>query len=644
MKITLPVAATLLFTGGLLAGYWVRDVMEPAAPGKAGPSLAGQAVSRSFDGGSAGRPDQGRGGRRIFGDGPQRRGGEVDGRDPEAREVYDRAAALSDLEVAFAAGDKHAAREALHRLSRPEGEALTEEQLRELSALLTRVDRDLIHDLTRALVISGGPQGLAMVMNFVEDEEQPLEIRRNALHGLSHLPEEKVDEVVPVLADFLESGSPGELQRAAAHAIGRLHEDSGVDVLLGLLGERPGVRSDVIFDAIGNLGRPEDVSSLLGLLGEDWNRHEKMSILRAAGEMSSRGEQGSVLLDLLRETPEGVSRSMVAKAISDSSHRLPSSFLSEALREVAGDRKSQEWIARALARVGGRKGLEALVDAAGDPEMKLDRQVLARALSEFRGRDATAVMMDLFRSSREADVLEPLARGIARSGDQESMRDLLSLLETGDSWQRRAVARSLEEGSGSLMSADRLLSMLQSERDPDVARSIARALELQHPRVMQERAAELFESSPSAVERIALAQILERQSTGGALRRIAEQLRREPDHRAQWEMARILGRQGDEGLRQMEQILRSEPDERRRHSMLWGLEASRSPGSARARSMFLELAASDPSPSIRAQAAEILGRQADPALITQLQALLAGESHADVQERILRAIRELGTR
>jgi HEAT repeat protein len=122
---------------------------------------------------------------------------------------------------------------------------------------------------------------------------------------------------------------------------------------------------------------------------------------------------------------------------------------------------------------------------------------------------------------------------------------------------------------------------------------------------------------------------------------LGSRLRGETDSRAEWEMARILGRIGEEGVAEVAAALRSEPDERHRHSLLWGLEASRRPVALEARSLFIEAASGDPSPSIRAQAAEILGRQQDPELLPLLREFLEAESNQGVRERIERAIREL---
>ncbi|MBI4604710.1 MAG: HEAT repeat domain-containing protein, partial [Planctomycetes bacterium] len=453
---------------------------------------------------------------------------------------------------------------------------------------------------------------------------------------------EKAAEAVPALAAFLEKGPPPELERSAAHAIGRLARERGVETLLGLLAARPGIRAEGVFDAVGDIGGPGDSKALLALLGGDWSPGAKMSLLRSSARLAARGEDASSLLGLLREPPAGVSREMVAQALGDASRDLGTGLLRDALRETAGDRRAQEAIARALVWQGGKEGLEALLDAAASPEVKLDQKVLARALNDFQGEAAVPLMLELFRSSRDEEVLEPLARSLARNAGKETMESLLGLLEPGgDAWQRRALARALEGGSSAGLDADRLIALLHGEKDQEVASSLARALSRFNPSAIEGRAAELFQNATSPVERIAFANVLEKTSAPGTAEMIGSQLRAETDSRAQWEMARILGRIGEEGVQQLADALRSQADERHRHSLLWGLEASRRPVAAEAQRLFVEMASGDPAPSIRGQAAEILGRQQDPALIPVLSGLLGEEQNREVRERIERALREL---
>ena len=553
--------------------------------------------------------------------------------------------ALALLGSAFESGDAWKIREALRDVEHAEGDPLGSEALDELSGHLASADRDVLRDLARTLVVAGGPEGLARVMGFLEDPGQSIERRRQALDGLTGIPPEKAAEVIPALAAYLETSPPMDLERSAAFGIGRLGGEKGVETLLGILGARPSIRAEAIFDAIGEVGIPADAKAVLGLLGGDWTPGAKASLLRSAARLAARGGDGSDLLGLLREPPAGMSREMVARAIGDASRDMGTAFLFDALRETAGDRRAQEAIARAMLWSGGKEGLDALVKAARDPELGLDALDLARALNDFQGAAAVPLMMELFRSSRDEEVLEPLARGLARNAGKESMESLLEILETGgDPWQRRALARALEDGSSAALGADRILSLLRAEKDQDVALSLARTITRLHPEAIEGREAELFRGAASPVERVAYAQMLERLGSPGAIEILGEQLRVETDSKAQWEMARILGRSGAEGIDELAHSLQEASDERSRHSLLWGLEASRRPVGPEARSLFISMAGRDPAPSIRGQAAEILGRQQDPALIPVLSGLLASEQSREVRQRIERAIRELDGR
>jgi HEAT repeat protein len=639
------VFAGLLFAGGIGVGFWLGSAsprttltVAPQGEGKGARPASWEEIRGavqalrglwSSSGDPVGRRSHAAGGGSDFGDGGDR----------PIRRTRDES--LAAFREALAAGDSWEARRALRDLERLGG-PLTPEQLQELSASLGSADRELLRDISRTLAIAGGKEGLLLVIGFLEDPEQPLERRRQALDGLCELPEDRAAEAIPALAEFLEKGPPLDLERSAARVVGQLGREKGVETLLGLLGSHPGIRAEAIFDALGDVGGPGDSKGVLALLGGDWPPGAKMSLLRTAARLAGQGGESSELLKLLREPPAGVSREMVARALGDASRDLGSGLLRDALRETAGDHRAQEAIARALLWSGGKESLDILLEAARSPEVALDARVLARALNDFQGQAAVPLMLDLFRSSRDEEVLGPLARGIARNADRESMESLLGLIESGgDAWQRRALARALEDGSSAALGADRLLSLLRAEKDQEVASSLARALSRLHPTAIEGRAGELFQGAASAVERVAFAQMLERSEVPGMAEILGRQLRAESDSRAQWEMARILGRIGEEGLEEITASLRYGADEGYRHSLLWGLEASRRPVAPEARSLFVAAASGDPSVSIRAQAAEILGRQQDPALIPVLSGLLETEQDRFVRERIERAIREL---
>ncbi|MBI4600802.1 MAG: nucleotidyl transferase AbiEii/AbiGii toxin family protein [Planctomycetes bacterium] len=210
----------LLFAGGLGLGFWLGrsppgavslpGVQEKGARPPTWEEIReGVAALRGLWGSGGGR----RGRPRSAGEsGP---GGEREGGGwlaPATREE-----SFAAFRQALASGDPWKARRALRDLEQSGGEPLSPERLEELGGLLGTADRELLRDLSRALAVAGGKEGLSLVMGFLEDSNQPLERRRQALDGLSGLPPEKAAEAVPALAAFLEKGPPPELERSAAH-------------------------------------------------------------------------------------------------------------------------------------------------------------------------------------------------------------------------------------------------------------------------------------------------------------------------------------------------------------------------------------------------------------------------------------------
>ncbi len=647
MKGAYLLAGSILFAGGFVAGFMVRGTtsrtesrpIEDGAPAESRDStVRGEPLAPGQ------RVDDVAEDRDAPGDDRER--------DEERRPPVTPAEALATVRDAIASGDPRAVHESLRALARARGERLDADQLAELAAFLGDLDPHGTGELARALVAVAGAEGARLVMAFVEDPEQTMEARRRAIHGLGRVAPENAGDVEPVLAAFLESGAPRELQHEAARALGHAFRERGAEVLLGLLDERAGVSREAVFSAIGDLGRPEDGDRLLEMLSGDLGRRDRVEIIGAVGRIAARAGNPDLLLDLLRDTPEGVSREMVARAIEHTSHDLGTSLLRDALLEVSGNRDAQEPLAHALARAGGRVGLDTLMELARDPQYDLDRRTLARALEHYHGGEAVPLMLDMMREmTREGggdrasmEVIESLARGALRNGDARAVEDLLGMLERSESpYTRRALAHALQEGSRSNLPLDRLMSMLASEREAEVGLEIARAMNRLHPDALRDRAASLLDSAATPVERIAFADILRRQGTPGAASAIASRLRTETDGDARWSLAHMLGRLGEDGVRAAGDVLRTAPEVEFRHRVLWGLEASaregRSAGSLR--DLFIEVASSDPSPDLRAQAAEILGRQRAHALIPAVERLLARETHPDVRSRLEKALREL---
>ena len=577
MKARWILAAGVFFGFGL--GFVVRDATtEPPVNPYHRLALSPEEVrprDRDISGRGVRTP-----GRRPAPDGAVRPGGDRRER-ADRRQERSPTEALAAFKDALESGDRRAMHDALRDLSRRRGESLPQEALQELGSLLYHVDGGTLEELSRALAVSGGKEGAALVMTFVEDTSLSLEARERALHGLSRVPREMADDVLPALADFLESGAPSRLEHSAAQAIGNLFRDQAADVLLGLLEERPGIRPSTIFDALGNTGKLEDTETLLDMLSGDWDSHERMGLVRAIGRISTRQQNGELLLEMMRDPPAGISKSMVAHAIGDSSNRLDAAFLKDALLQVSGDRRAQERLARALAESGGKAGLDALLDVAGTPEYDFDRQALARVLNGFRGKEAVPLMMDMLRQSQDEEILEPLARGMLRHGTQETVDELMRILQEGSKSQRRAIVRNLHEVRNGSLDIDRLLGALRNERDGKIGSDLARSISRTY---------------------------------------------------------------GDRGFQEVANILRDSTDAKQRQALMWGLEEAWRRNSPQARDLFVQLAGNDPVPDVRGHAVNIIEHRRDVSMIPALEQLLRNEADPEVQVRLRHAIRELGRR
>ncbi len=551
---------------------------------------------------------------------------------------------MAGLQDALASGNKDDLSALLYELADSSGEPLSEEELLFLEGLLTEENSDHLKELTHALIMAGDERGVEIVMGFLDNNDNSLANRREILESLERLPPERAKEVAPDLADFIASDPHRELQAQAARAYGQMHGDEGVDSLIGLLDDRPDIKPEVLFQAMGSIAGKEELGSMIDLMDNDWSREQKRSLMESIGRASLEDGDPDTLMKLLKEQPPGMSQRLVAEGIENLSHDLDTDFLADALREVPDDPRAQESIARALARNGGKEGLELLLEAAADPEFELNDRAFARALREASGSEATSAMMDLLANSNREDIVETLARGLSRNADKATMGAMLDILESSPHpEQRRAIARAIEEGNRNSLPPERLLDLISKENDSDIARNLGRSLERLYPDFVAEQAGSLFENAGSAAERVAYARLLSRQEDGAGLSNIAEQLWRETDREAAHEMARMLGR-NDAGIRQAREIL-SNPEVHRdgenRHSILWGIHSGSSSQNQPANDFFLQIAASDRSPHMRSQAAEILARRNNVGALPQLASIISQEKDEAARSRMQQSLERL---
>ena len=646
MYLGLLLSALFLFGMGFLAGYILNDSLKEiddhsrsrASTQNSGPTNnPGRLEDSSRGSKTADRR------KTVARKSRPRKAEEESGETPEETTAT-RGEIMAGLQAALTSGNKDDLGEMLEELADSSGEPLSEEELLFLEGLLTEENSDHLHALTQALIMAGDKRGVEIVMGFLDNSENSLSNRREILDSLERLPPERAAEVAPELADFIASGPHRELQSKAARAFGRMHGEEGVDSLIGLLENRPDIRPEVLFEAMGSIGGGEELDSMIGLMDGDWSREQKRALMESIGRASLEDGNTDTLMDLLKEQPPGMSQRLVADGIERLSHQLDADFLADALREIPpNDPRAQEAIARALAHTGGTEGLERLLEAAADPDFDLSDRALARALEGASSPEATTAMMDLLKTSTRQDIVEPLARGLSRNGNSETVGAMLDLLETSPNpEQRRAIARALEETNRNALPQDRLLDLISRENDSEIARNLGRSLERLYPNFVEEHGESLFQDAESGPERVAYARMLSRHGGERAVGTIADQLTREPDRQAAAEMAHMLGR-SDEGIRRAGNIISQTPAHQgeNRHSIMWGLHSGSSSENPAARNLFLQIAASDPSPHMRSQAAEILAHRNDIGVLPQLQGLVSQEKDEGARARMQLSIQRL---
>lgn len=646
MYLGLLLSALFLFGMGFLAGYILNDSLKEidgqsqmrASTANSGPTNnPGRLEDSSRNSKTADRR------KAVARKSRSQKDEEESGETPEET-TSTRGEIMVGLQAALASGNKDDLGEMLEGLADSSGEPLSEEELLFLEGLLTEENSDHLHALTQALIMAGDERGVEIVMGFLDNNKNTLANRREILDSIERLPPERAKQVAPELADFIASDPHRELQSKAARAYGKMHGDEGVESLIGLLDDRPDIKPEVLFEAMGSMAGAEELGTMIDLMDNDWSREQKRSLMESIGRASLEDGNPDTLMKLLREQPPGMSQRLVAEGIENLSHDLDTDFLADALREVADDPRAQESIARAMARNGGKEGLELLLEAAADPEFELSDRALARALREASGPEATSAMMDLLANSNREDIVETLARGLSRNADRATMGAMLDILESSSHpEQRRAIARAIEEGNRNGLPPERLLDLISKENDSDIARNLGRSLERLYPDLVAEQAGSLFENAESAAERVAYARLLSRQSDGAGLSNIAEQLWRETDREAAHEMARMLGR-NDDGIRRAREIL-SNPEVHRdgenRHSILWGIHSGSSSQNQQASNFFLQIAASDRSPHMRSQAAEILARRNNVEALPQLEDIIGQERDEAARSRMQQSLERL---
>jgi HEAT repeat protein len=621
--------ATLFFLCGAAAGYWLSVVTRPA-PARGGDGGAPADVARESSptarrGSAAAEPSGGAASRDAW---------PLDAKFPERDPFAELGPEELEAELrdAAASGDLKRLQRAAEALGR-----LEPAQVERLAGLMLAAGNSKTADvLARALVRFGGPEGLEAVARMARDADASIETRARAIEALAGAPPETRDAALAAFAELLQSGLPQKLEFHAAHACGRLFgEGQGVAGLLGLL-ESGTIRAEPLLHAVRDLARAEDIPRLTEMLGRTRGREGDELLLRAIG--SAAGPQGSaVLLDMLRNPPEGVARKAVGGALAELARREDLPALWESL-QAETDRGAQAELARAIARAGGGPEIEKLAALAADPASGLSREAFARAVHDAATVENVPLLLDALRDCRGWESAEPLARSITRLVGREGVEKLLEIAESGGSEERRRAVIQAIEDFGDAADVDRLASLLARETDHAAAFHLAKAIlrldPAQGPAALAERYAEIS----SGNGRAALADILAREGSSALIPTLGRLFESESHGRAQWHLARALASFGPEGVAAVGELLSRDSDPRRRGEALAGVE-SVSPEDAVALARgFL----GDPSPELRGRAMKVVAGSRDPADAELLLRTLESEADPKLRESIESLLRERG--
>ena len=555
----LAVGALCFALGGWL-GYRCAQRGRPEEV--AGSAEPGRNASRQ--GISSGRPSRNREPRQGI------RPADNRDREPEAENPF-RDTSAADL-VAFLnesrRGDNprqfHQAMAMLTALARREPQSV-------IPLLASIKQHGIMHGVCRDLVSHGGKEGLDAVLGYITDGTGNMELRGEAIHALGSVAPEAQSLAKTGLSELMAQNLPRELQHPLCEAYGELSKDQAFQNLIGLLDDPAcRVRPEFLVESAGRFGTPEDTSALLSLLGGSWTKGMEESILRAAARTAGNGE---VLLDLLKEPPEGVDRQTIARALADAAawsslddQTIIAAMTGESSREVRAE------LARALVRSGG-EGLDRLLELAVNPERAMeacfDADSLAAALAESARPEFVPTMAELLGQVKDRETAHRLAKSIVEAGGRDGVETLLDLIadRTISGEKLHAITESIAE-AGRPEDATRLFEILENTHHPDGARALLEAAYQLSGDAGRDHCLSLLREAADGDVRAAAADVLGRHDAGRHLTELVDVLGREEFGRAQWHLARAIADAGPAGLARLGEIMKGDGNGQRKHAIL----------------------------------------------------------------------------
>jgi HEAT repeat protein len=430
-------------------------------------------------------------------------------------DVYpkDRDADVALYWLAYALKQQGRARESAERLSRLLSEFPKSNWAEEARAMLTELAPQ-----------TGDRRVIDESLN-VQNEE----IRIVALQSLFQANPERAQSYV---ADLLKPGSSASrgFKEAAVSMLGSHGGRQSLPLLLEVARTQPDAELRMIAARrLADFGGESVVEDLIKLYDAERDPEVKASILRAFEGVGGARARAKVL-EVARNPAESTElRQTAVRVLGD---REDDDALEDLMRvyEADNNREVRQQIIRTLADMEDPRGFAKLAElargAAGDPEL---RKTAVRVLGDREGEAAVEELFRIYESERDAEVKEEALRAL---GHHESPRAYARVAEIarargGDRELRKAAIRILADHDRGRGAVELLVGLYDAETDAELKADILRSL----------------------------ANTKEK----GALRKLLDVARRDPDIELRKRAISLLGESDDpEAARFLEELLKKQ--------------------------------------------------------------------------------------
>lgn len=269
---------------------------------------------------------------------------------------------------------------------------------------------------------------------------------------------------IPVLIEYVKSGSEHGLSRLASWALGWMHAVEGIPALLEILTkEKDAGRRHTAAQTLAELNATVAIEPLLAILKTDPDTDMRGAAADALCRLDAR-QVVPLLLEIAEKDVDALMRGAAARALgySRSAEVVPSlmRFIS-----TPGDRFVRIGAARALARLRATEAVPTMIEILGS-EAEFDlRMSVIDGLGFIGSPEAVPALLKVLRSAQTESMRASTVLSLARLNAVEAVTTLMDLLRNDPSAEMRGNAA---HALGMLKAAEAgplLIQILKKEKD-----------------------------------------------------------------------------------------------------------------------------------------------------------------------------------